>query len=54
MKETVSKTIELDQREITNILVCRLQEMGKLKNNVHVNNIHIRVEDGQVKCTIKE
>jgi hypothetical protein len=24
-----------------------------LKDNVHISNIHIREEGGQVKCTIK-
>ena len=51
MKEFI--TIELEQSEITQILVCHLQEIGKLKDNVHVSNIHIREEDGQIKCTIK-
>ncbi len=51
---TTKTTIELDQREITNILVCHFQDKGVLKDNVHTSNIHIREEGGQIKCTIKE
>ena len=51
---TTKATIELTQREITNILVCYFQEQGILKDNIPTSNIHIREEDGEVKCTIKE
>lgn len=45
--------IELEQSEITQILVCHLQEIGKLENNVRTSDIYIREEGGQIKCTIK-
>ena len=48
-----STIIELEQKEITNILVCHLQKIGKIKRNVHVDNINIREVNGQIKCTIK-
>jgi len=54
MTEKITITIELEQSEITNILVCYLQSIGKIKNNVHTSNINIREENGQIKCTIKE
>lgn len=47
------KTITLEQNEITNILVCHLQSIGKIKKNVHINNIDIRDVNGKIKCTIK-
>jgi hypothetical protein len=51
---TTKTTIELDQREITNILVCHFQDKGVLKDNIHSSNIYIREESGQIKCTIFE
>lgn len=53
MKETTTTIIELDQSDIQRILVYHLQEIGKLKNNVHVDNINFSQERGQIKCTIK-
>lgn len=50
MKEII--TIELDQFDIVNILVYHLQDIGKLKNNILTDDIHIRLENGQIKCTI--
>ena len=52
METTTTTIIELNQWEITSILINHLQKLGKLKNNIHVNNINIREENGQVKCTI--
>ncbi len=54
MEITTEQTIELTQSEITHILICHLQNKGILKNNIHISNINIREENGQIKCTIKD
>ena len=54
MTITIEQTIELNQREIINILISHLQDKGVLKNNIHISNINIREENGQIKCTIKD
>jgi mannitol/fructose-specific phosphotransferase system IIA component (Ntr-type) len=51
MTETVF--IEFSQKEITNILVCYLQDKGKISENVFTEDINIRLENGEIKCTIK-
>lgn len=54
MEIKIEKKIELTQSEITHILICHLQDKGILKNNIHISNINIREENGQIKCTIKD
>ena len=51
MTETVY--IEFSQKEIMNILVCYLQDKGKICENVPNSDINIRLENGEIKCTIK-
>ena len=53
MEINETKIINLSQGEITQILICELQERGIIKKNVSTSDIYIREEDGEVKCTIK-
>ncbi len=52
MEIKVEQKIELTEKDIRGFLICYLQDKNILKNNIHVSNIHLRQENGEIKCTI--
>lgn len=53
MKITNKVRVEFGHNEITNILVCYLQDKGIIDENVLNSNIELSVQDGKVKCIIQ-
>lgn len=47
------KIITLNQNEINRAVVWYLQDLDKIDGNIHVDNIYIREEGGEIKCTVK-